>query len=154
MNIKKNAAFTLIELLVVVLIIGILAAIALPQYQKAVAKARLTEGIVILNALEKAQWEYKMANGVYADLSDEDNFESLSIDFSSHKDNLHCSSLFCQYRVKNLGAIAYFEWVWDWGVEDERHRCLSKDDLGKQICASYGGRLFREDAVASYYTVP
>ena len=61
-----NKGFTLIEVLVVILIVGILAAVALPQYEKAVLKSRVTQGLVALNALEKAQTEYELANGTYA----------------------------------------------------------------------------------------
>ncbi len=51
---KNNRAFTLIELLVVVLIVGILAAVALPQYTKAVERSRLTEVWSNLGSLRQA----------------------------------------------------------------------------------------------------
>ena len=54
--------FTLIELLVVVLIIGILTAIAVPQYKKAVLNSRLTQYIVYMDALRKGADLYYLAN--------------------------------------------------------------------------------------------
>lgn len=60
---KKIVGFTLIELLVVVLIIGVLAAIAVSQYQKAVEKSRYAKMLSIITNLAKEYQVYYMRNG-------------------------------------------------------------------------------------------
>ena len=73
-NISRLGGFTLIELLVVVLIIGILAAMALPQYFKAVERSRMAEAVTLMNSITQAQRRKFMQTNRYAE-----NFEGLDV---------------------------------------------------------------------------
>ena len=89
-----TAGFTLIELLVVVLIIGILAAVALPQYTWAVEKSRASEALAVLKTFRDAEEVYHMANGSYAD-----NPEDLDVKVPQSK--------YFNYAVTNISVAAY-----------------------------------------------
>ena len=87
--------FTLIELLVVVLIIGILAAVALPQYQKAVEKSKSTQALTLLKSISQAAEEYYLANG-----SEFTSFDDLSVDIP-WTGNIKAHSGFSEVKSNN-----------------------------------------------------
>ena len=62
---KIQSGFTLIELMIVVAIIGILAAIAIPQYQNYVARAQMSEALSLASGGKVALAEYFQSNGVF-----------------------------------------------------------------------------------------
>lgn len=115
----KNRAFTLIELLVVVLIIGILAAIAVPQYQKAVMKANLHKGIPIVESLYQAQQAYYLTHGEFA--TDVDNLD-ISIPINESCEKVQTNN-FSRY-VCDFGKIGIGSWLASVMFQDPNNNIL------------------------------
>ncbi len=140
--------FTLIELLVVVLIIGILAAIALPKYQVAVGRARVARALPLLRSIVEAQERYYMANGVYtADLDALD----LQIAYASRIESDNQSWQYQNTPIGHLSVAFSFPCAyWDnqedkvaidfCGGNMDRKMCYAQKDspYGDRLCASLG----------------
>ena len=133
----KNQAFTLIELLVVVLIIGILAAIALPQYQKAVMKARAMEAVGFIRTLRDAQKLYFLANGSFAQTWDDLAVEPFSGD---HKNSIVFKNFrywFVDNRVQtDLDQDGIHYWIQAYPGVDDRIVCTAgkSDEKSNNFC--------------------
>ena len=63
---RKHAGFTLVELSVVIVIIGILAAFAVPKFRQAVERSKAGEAFNYLSAIRDAQERYHSRQSIYA----------------------------------------------------------------------------------------
>ena len=163
-----TSGFTLIELLVVVLIIGILSAVALPQYQVAVAKSRLATLIPLASSIVQAERVYYMANGKYTvDMDDLDI--GLAGDFTrstlkTNESSYASKTSVVTFYINGVGGaprvlvsskqtpsfimMSFEPDIYYWcGVQKDN----AQVELGKRICAAYGAPVTSTSVEASGY---
>ena len=169
MNKIKNTrqGFTLLELLVVVVIIGILAAIAIPKYQLAVDKSKYMQAMTSLTAINNAQNRYILANGTVTT-----SFYDLDIEFPSsgnitssrgqtngtYEDKwgscwLNQDNGACRVELgKNDGALYFL----DWDINNHNSKQKScwanpKDSVrANRLCKEMTGKTGREHPTGNY----
>ncbi len=158
--------FTLIELLVVVLIIGILAAVALPQYQKAVMKVLWVQTIAVGDALRNAALRYVLATGEIPTTLEELDIEVPGVLDQTKKSVTLAGKYTCSLneggtggRVKEIrcagtsGLNVVYRGDYykpNQGVLQRSCMAAKKDSLANQLCQSVGGKN-RDDTGNGYW---
>ena len=157
-----DSGFTLIELLVVVLIIGILAAVALPQYQVAVLKARATELIQLVSSIKKLEEAHYLATGSYTTF-----LEDLDVEFAAEKQNdsgspiiyqtpkgieiqLYSSGFVISAIPNEVGFLLYYKYSTASDSYRDKMLCIAKTDTAKKVCGTLGGVLQTSSYACSY----
>ncbi|MDY2939637.1 MAG: prepilin-type N-terminal cleavage/methylation domain-containing protein [Elusimicrobiaceae bacterium] len=160
-NISRLGGFTLIELLVVVLIIGILAAMALPQYFKAVERSRMAEAVTIMDSITKSQRRKWMQTNRYAE-----DFRGLDVSPKGATANLYFTKGDPQTGAGGNGFQIWMSFGWFISSYVEADRvldrnarhpslqykytlvrfyqsdnvtCEGRNEAGKELCADFCG---------------
>jgi len=174
--------FTLIELLVVVLIIGILAAIALPQYRKVVLKARLHTGVSLVESLYEAAQGYYLVNGVYSNDIDSLDIEMPKSDSCERWESGDISGWDCYWggvetsvnyinfiypvhssTFNSTGQMNYAHFLQDvpngsvpkGKFEQGKRYCFARpyNEIAQAVCQEIGGVLIGENGAWKYYEI-
>lgn len=146
---NKQTGFTLIELLVVVLIIGILSAVALPQYTKAVEKSRLSEALTTIKALRDQMDLYVLENGFPSTQSGLQDKMTIDLTGGNWEDSatyvtknftyyFFCTSRLCYFEVSpNNTTRGNYTLFGSNEGSGWKNSCASQDtDWGRQLCKS------------------
>ena len=174
---KNKLGFTLIEMLVVVLIIGILAGIALPQYQMAVTKAKVASILPIMRRFYDGMAERKLLHGTYDPEGLEGEVSDLDANWPSDWDNGNCEDWMpvCtnEFWTECFGNNYGNGQVYCWHKDDNENQfeidmyqpddpnfenvrgmftCEAKGKYHK-LCQSLGGKLLEGAEGSSGYTV-
>lgn len=156
-----NKGFTLIELLVVVMIIGILSAVALPQYKRAVEKSHAAEAMIILKTIAQANHIYYLANGEYASHLDLLDVQVPGSDVVTNNERRKKTSHFAYgvqiygagYAVKSI-AMANRYPVQDYYLyispDKPGVRCVQYNDKGKEICQNLSNNVIENGVFVIY----
>ena len=166
----NHKAFTLIELLVVVLIIGILSAIALPQYTQAVEKSRAAEALANIGSFKRAIDVWRLAHpDVSARGFTGDCYGAGELDIDIPSDwvqgtsgmattistpsHASCSKNFCyHFTFPYWGLKAHransstYKYVIYYYWDDNTYHCDGANEAGRKLCKS----LSNMDYVGSY----
>ena len=146
---KNKKGFTLIELLVVVLIIGILATIALPQYRKAVEKAKLSEALmnyhyikkainmyILQNGYPKERWKYILLEELGAELLGGQYDEYGGYGTENYGYDASVVTLGNNKGSAYIGVYSkYYQLIYDESLFNEKEICFDgNNDIGRYIC--------------------
>ena len=155
-NISRLGGFTLIELLVVVLIIGILAAMALPQYFKAVERSRMAEAVTLMDSIVKAQRRKFMQTNRYAR-----NFKGLDVSPKGASGNTYFTDgplgngfritltsvgftdgtviVYREFEGYPLSASLQYKYTLFRRYQGDDISCMGQGAAGSELCADFCG---------------
>jgi len=139
---KNKKGFTLLELLVVVLIIGILAAVALPQYKLAVEKSHIAQVLSAIRTIARAQELFYIVNERYAN-----DISELDVDISTpegwilkfYNDNTYHKVHYNRYIGNSyIEIISYYTNCGEICIHPGMVYCWASknDNYGQKICST------------------